>query len=308
MNRLAEELNETMENRRAYTEKELIHTVLKDLNRGDEVVLRMRNALKDTVEENHFVCLGDKIEGLTALTPNSKGFTKGGASHPLMYKDQVDDVCINRGRFTEKDCQSLERHESVNYLEMMDAKPKINSPFLHEILEDALDKGKVGPRTGIDKAWTFEADQQRGIRKYKKKTEIEQELDDTRFLCKQSKNEDRARAVYTIRYAAQSLSWGNAKEARLAEGCHKIANRLARGDSIEDAVLAAQKDVPEMAALLTRVGRKAKDIYPDLDKGFEQKLSKGKILAMRSGSALSVLKSTVKKGIRRLHSKKQMER
>lgn len=306
MNQLVITMNEKLRHRNVIKEKDLIRNVFDGLSRGDEIVLIKRNERLDTIVDHHYVCLGLTIKELAPMDTNDtdRGWTglATGLDQCFLYTDVIVDLQVHKGKFDEEDCLAMEHHQTFHYRQIMDSMdPSKNLPLI-VTMETLFEKGKVGLRYWVDNDWQFELNKHRGFKEAKNRTVLEQDLDDTLFLCRESKNNDRARAVYTIRYAAHALAWGNTEEAILSNGLHIMADRLARGDPLKDAIEMAQKEEPTVQKELERAGKKAVEMYPQLDKGFETKKSHGKILAMRGGKVFVLVKQGVTEGIRRLTS------
>lgn len=306
MNQLVETMNEKLRHRNVFKEKDLIRNVVDGLSRGDEIVLIKRNERLDTIDEHHYVCLGNTVKELAPMdtSDTDRGWTglATGLDQCFLYTDVIVDLLVHKRKFIEDDCRAMEHHQTIHYRQIMDSMNPSNTLPLVVTMEYLFERGKVGLRHWVDSAWQFELNKHQGFKEAKNRTVLEQDLDDTLFLCRESKNNDRARAVYTIRHAAHALSWGNTEEATLSNGLHIMADRLARGDPLKDVIEIAQKEEPAMQEVLERAGEKAMEMYPQLDKGFETKKSHGKILAMRGGKVFVLVKQGVTEGIRRLTS------
>lgn len=179
----------------------------------------------------------------------------------------VEDIKINKGRFTEEEINQLKQGKVIDYNKVAE---RSHIPDKEEYLLHVLNRstGK-----GID---TYEAIHQ-GTRnpslsnaEYCEKCGRVQETEMT--LTKE--NTELVPAIKCLREVANEVTHEGLEGQKMALACHATANNLAEGDGIYLALTRAEHDHPAVQKYTDTISDSFEDRFPEIDKGLNTVIDK----------------------------------
>lgn len=276
-------------------EKRIILDDVLSIQPGDELTYTLPNQDPHefpTKVKHHLACIGkDELVsftiGSTNLTDENshvsqhimRGTAIRGGDHLRHFNNnweagksftlnEIQDIKINKGRFTEEELERLKEGRSIDFNKVAARKeiPDKEAFFTH-VLQGANPKQ-------LEAADAMYKETHNKNLPNEEHRELSGRIFETTYHLNLSGNKELRKAVTTLHDAAMQMTHEGLEGQKMATACVAVANGLAQGCGLDLATTKAEKEHAHISAYVDIIKEQMESRYPKLDKGIEEVISK----------------------------------